>query len=174
MNPDRRGAGEVHRSRRVAVVAITAVAVVVADQTTKTLALHRLVNGPIHLFGPLSLALSFNSGIAFSIGSGLTTPIVVIGAALVVLLVWFARGAPSYPVAIGIGMILGGALGNLGDRVFRSHGGAVVDFVHVGIWPTFNVADAAIFVGAVVILAVFWRQVGQGRKGDPGGGGTGS
>lgn len=163
MTAHRCGAGGVHRARRVSVLALTAAAIVVADQTTKTLAVHRLSNGPIHLFGSLSLALSFNSGVAFSIGTGRTTPIVVISALLVVVLVWFGRGAPSYPAAIGTGMILGGALGNLADRVFRGHSGAVVDFIHTGVWPTFNVADVAIVGGVIVLFLVFWRQVGRSR-----------
>jgi signal peptidase II len=148
----------VRRSHRVWVVALTAAAVVAADQTTKSVALDRLQNGPIHLLGPLSFALSFNSGVAFSLGSGLTVPILVIGVVLVVILIWFAHAAPSYPVAVGTGLILGGALGNLADRIFRGHNGAVVDFVHLGFWPTFNLADFSIVVGAVLLVASFsWR-----------------
>ena len=164
--PDRRAPDEVHRSRRVWVVASTAAAVVALDQTTKTLALDRLQNGPIHLAGPLSLALTFNSGVAFSIGTGRTVPFIIVGAVLLVVLVWLARATPSYPVAIATGMILGGGLGNLSDRVFRSRGGAVVDFVHLGFWPTFNVADLAIVGGAIVLVIVFWRRIEGKRTGD--------
>jgi signal peptidase II len=160
---DRRATGGRHRARRVSVVAMMTAAVVALDQTTKTLALDRLRGGPIHLAGPLSLALSFNSGVAFSLGTGLTVPIIVIGAVLVVVLLWFARGSPSYPVALGTGLVLGGALGNLADRIFRSHGGAVIDFIHFGFWPTFNVADVAIVVGAVVLVLAFWRRMGGSR-----------
>ena len=133
-------------------VALAAAAVVAADQITKSLAEQKLAAGPVHLLGPLSLALSYNTGVAFSIGTGLTLPIIVVGFVLVLLLFWFARGAPSTAAAVGCGMILGGALGNLADRLFRGHGGAVVDFVHLGFWPTFNFADASIVIGAIVLV----------------------
>jgi len=172
LKPGRRATRGVSTRRRVWAVAVTAAVVVGLDQTTKTIALDRLANGPKHLAGPLSLALSFNSGIAFSLGTGLTLPIVVIGVLVVAILVWFARSTPSYAVAIGIGLLLGGAAGNLADRVFRAHG-LVVDFVHVGFWPTFNCADAAIVVGAAILVARFWRQTGvhgAAHRGAPGGG----
>ncbi len=172
MTPGRRATRGVSTRRRVWAVAVTAAVVVGLDQTTKTIALDCLANGPKHLAGPLSLALSFNSGVAFSLGTGLTLPIVVIGVLLVAVLVWFARSTPSYAVAIGIGLLLGGAAGNLADRVFRAHG-LVVDFVHVGFWPTFNCADAAIVLGAAILVARLWRQTGvhgAAHRGAPGGG----
>jgi len=164
---ERRVSG-VRRSHRVWVVALTTVAVVAADQTTKSVALDRLQNGPIHLLGVLSFALSFNSGVAFSLGSGLTVPILVIGVVLVVILIWFAHAAPSYPVAVGTGLILGGALGNLADRIFRGHHGAVVDFVHLGFWPTFNLADFSIVVGTVMLVASFWRRLTEPKEDEAG------
>lgn len=162
MSSDRRAPGEIRRSRRLPVVALMAAGVVALDQTTKTLALDRLRNGPTHLVGPLSLALTFNSGVAFSLGAGMIVPLVAVGLIAVVTLIWFASATPSYPVALAEGMVLGGAFGNLADRIFRSHGGAVVDFVCLGFWPTFNLADAAIVVGgAVLIVAFSWRAGGR-------------
>jgi len=155
------------RARRVLVVTATALVVLALDQTTKSLAVAHLVDGPRHLVGPISLELAYNSGVAFSIGTGLTLPIVLVGVVIVVLIVWFARGAPSYPAAVGVGMVLGGALGNLGDRLFRGHGGAVVDFIHTSFWPTFNLADASIVCGCAVVGVVFWRG-GRGAAGGPG------
>jgi signal peptidase II len=146
------------RSGRLLAVLGIAVAVVAADQVTKTLAVERLSSGPVHLLGPLSFQLAYNSGIAFSLGSGLTLPIVLVVGVLVVLLVWFGRGVPSTPGAIGVGLVLGGAIGNLADRLLRGHGGAVVDFVRVGFWPTFNVADAAIVCGCGTLAVVLWRR----------------
>lgn len=169
MTVEPRAADGSRTRRRAPAAAVTAAVVLAADQTAKTFALQRLQNGPIHLFGPLSLTLSFNSGVAFSLGVGLTVPIIVSVVVLVGALVWFAAAAPSYPAAIGTGLVLGGALGNLADRVFRSHHGAVVDFVHLGFWPTFNLADVAIVGGAVLLLASFWLR--QGRK-RPEGAGT--
>lgn len=145
------------RRRRLATIVLVALIIVAADQITKTIAIDNLAHGPIQLVGPLSLALSFNSGVAFSIGTGLTLPIIVVVIVSIFLLAWFARGTPSMPVAVGTGLILGGALGNLGDRLFRGHGGAVVDFVHLGFWPTFNLADASIVIGTIVVLiSILW------------------
>jgi signal peptidase II len=132
--------------------------VVLADQVTKTLAVERLAGGGRHLFGPVSLVLTYNTGVAFSLLTGLTVPIVLVVATLVATLVGFARSALTWPVAAAVGLVLGGALGNLSDRLFRGHGGAVVDFVHVGIWPTFNLADSAIVVGCVALAVIYWRR----------------
>jgi signal peptidase II len=142
---------------RLALVVGCAVVILVADQVTKSLAAHDLANGPVHLAGPLSLQLSYNTGAAFSIGAGLTLPIIVIGFVLVLLLAWFARGTPSTLAAVATGMILGGALGNLADRLFRGHHGAVVDFIHFDFWPTFNLADTAIVIGTLELLIVIAR-----------------
>lgn len=155
----RGGAGT--RRRRLVAAACTAGAVVVADQVTKDLALEHLARGPLHLLGPLSLSLAFNSGVAFSLFRGLTLPVILVGLGLVVLLVWALRGAPSLPVALGLGLVLGGACSNLGDRIFRGRGGAVVDFVHLGFWPTFNLADAAIVCGCVVLGVALLRSPRQ-------------
>ena len=152
------GAQRAGRRSRLLVVAAVAAVVVAADQATTSWALARLAGGPVHVVGPVSLELAFNSGVAFSLGSGLTTPIVLVVAVFVVLLVQLARGAPSRSAACGIGLVLGGALGNLADRVLRGEGGAVVDFVRIGFWPTFNVADAAIVVGAVLVGLSYWRH----------------
>ena len=168
MSDAERPVSGVRRSHRVWVVALTAGAVVAADQTTKSVALDRLRNGPIHLLGPLSFALSFNSGVAFSLGSGLTVPILVIGAVLVIVLIWFAPAAPSYPVAVGTGLILGGALGNLCGPDLPRAPGAVVDFVHFGFWPTFNLADFSIVVGAVLLVASFWWRLAEAKEDEAG------
>jgi signal peptidase II len=108
----------------------------------------------VHLLGPLGLALGFNSGAAFSLFTGHSVLLGVVDVALLALLgalAWWARGAG---VAVAVGLILGGALGNLTDRVVRSHHGAVVDFITLTHWPTFNVADACIDTG-VVLFVIF-------------------
>ena len=76
--------------RRLATVAFVALFVLAADQITKTLAIDDLAHGPVRLVGPLSLALSFNTGVAFSLGTGLTVPIIVVVVVAILLLVWFA------------------------------------------------------------------------------------
>ncbi len=144
-------------------IPLTAGVVIVADQVTKTLAVNHL--DPVrrtHVVGPVYWELTYNSGAAFSMGAGVTP---IVEAAVVVLIVGLlvyarrARHSASVPVSIALGLLLGGALSNLGDRLFRNlpvHG-SVVDFIRaVGWWPVFNVADASIVVG-VVLLVLTWR-----------------
>jgi signal peptidase II len=140
-----------------------AAASLAADQITKSMAVEYLRSGPVHLFGPFSLALDYNSGIAFSVGVGLTVPIILAVVATIGLLVWFARSVPSLPAAVAVGLVLGGAIGNLSDRFFRGHGGAVVDFIHSTFWPTFNVADSCVVCGCFLLAAtvLFHRQIPQ-------------
>ena len=139
-------------------MAAVAVVVIVADQVTKSLAVARLASGPIHLIGPFSFALSYNSGVAFSIGRSLTWPLAALAVVLVLGVAWFGRAVPSTAAAVAVGMILGGALGNLSDRIFRGHHGAVVDFIYSGFWPTFNVADSSIVCGSILLCIVLWRS----------------
>ncbi len=150
------------RGRRLAAVLALATVVVAADQVTKSLAVDQLARGPVHLFGPVSFELAYNTGVAFSLGSGLTVPIVVVAATLAGVVVWLARGAPNAAQAGAFGLVLGGALGNLADRLFRGHAGAVVDFVRVGFWPTFNVADACIVCGCAALAVGVWRRASRG------------
>jgi signal peptidase II len=100
--------------------------------------------------------LTYNRGAAFSLGSGASPVIEAIAVVLVVIVLWFsgrlARGGGHLATIVGFGLVSGGALSNLVDRVARHHHGAVVDFIQlVSWWPIFNVADAAITVGAATI-----------------------
>ena len=124
---------------------------------TKSLAVSHLSRHSVHLLGPFAFELSYNTGVAFSIGTGLTLPIVLIVAVVVALVAWFGRTVPNTTAAVGVGMILGGAIGNLADRLFRGHHGAVVDFIYSGFWPTFNLADASIVCGCIVLALALWR-----------------
>jgi len=145
------------RARRLPVVTGIGAAVVAVDQLTKEWALRSLADGPVDLFWTLRLKLSINSGAAFGIGRGLGPVLVVAAIGVTVVLVLLARSASLRPVGVvAMGLVLGGALGNLGDRLFRDQGG-VVDFVDLQWWPVFNVADAAISVGAV-LLAFTYRE----------------
>lgn len=138
---------------RLAVSAAVVAVVVLADQLTKWWAVDRLPAGPVHVVWRLDLALSYNRGSAFSLFQGATPLIVVVAAALVGVLAVMVWRAPTLGRAAILGLILGGALGNLSDRLFRGDHGAVVDFVDVHVWPTFNVADACITVGCVLLAA---------------------
>jgi signal peptidase II len=142
----------VARRRALAVTAGTAAPVVILDQLTKWWALERLSDGPIHLFWTFDLRLTFNSGAAFSTGPGLTPFLTAAGVALVGMLVLMSRAATRTSAAVAVGLLLGGALGNLSDRLLRHHHGAVVDWVDPGWWPVFNVADAALVCGAILLV----------------------
>lgn len=156
-------------------VALVAAAVVVADLLSKNWALDHLAGGRVrHVVGPTYLLLTYNRGAAFSLGTGVTPIIEAVVIVIVVGLLAFGRraGRTAGPAMItGLGLLLGGALGNLGDRVFRhlpGHPGAVVDFIQaVSWWPVFNVADSAIVVG-VVVLVLGWGAMSSGSAGPAG------
>ncbi|MGH9087655.1 MAG: signal peptidase II [Acidimicrobiales bacterium] len=141
------------RRARLVVAVVAAAAVVAADQVTKSLALDDL-HRPVHLLGPLGLALQYNTGSAFSLFTGDGTALIAIAGLLAVAVGWLAWRAWSLPVAVAAGLVLGGAVGNLVDRV--SHG-RVVDFITLSHWPTFNVADSCITVGVVLVALLYLR-----------------
>jgi signal peptidase II len=132
------------------------VLVVALDQLTKTWAVHRLDEGPVALFGSdVGFQLSRNTGSAFSLFQGFTPLLAVLAVAIAVVLVRAVRRADDRVTLVALSLVLGGATGNLLDRLVRSPGflhGAVVDFVHVGSFPTFNLADSAITIGAVLLV----------------------
>jgi signal peptidase II len=137
-----------------------AAVVVVADALTKQWALSALADGPIDLFGPVRFALTRNKAGAFGLGGAFIPFLAVAALALVLYLVVSGSATERMPVAVALGLILGGALGNVADRIFRAPGslqGAVVDFVDVGFWPVFNVADSAITCGCILLLLATWR-----------------
>jgi signal peptidase II len=143
--------------RRLLVAGAVAVVVVAADQATKSWAVDRLAHGPVHVVWKLDFELAYNSGAAFSFAQGWAP--VLGGLALVAVVVLFGavRRVQSTAMAVALGMIVGGALGNLADRVFRSNRGSVIDFVALHFWPTFNVADACIVVGGVIAAGLLWH-----------------
>jgi signal peptidase II len=164
--------------RRALLVAAIALAVTGADQATKTLAIHDLAPGgrlvcsttaaaPRHVLWTLWWELTCNTGAAFSLGRGITPVVEAVVVALVAVLILAGRHAAqgaSLVVLVGVGLLLGGASGNLVDRLARGNGGGVVDFidaVRIGTrdrWPVFNLADTAIVVGAGLLV------IGYGRR----------
>ena len=139
------------------------VAVIIAvDQLTKHWALGRLSDGrTIDLVGSLRFNLAFNRGMAFSRGSGLGPIIGALAFVIVIVIVlWMRRSARGLP-AVAAGLIVGGAVGNLVDRLFRGEAwlrGAVVDFIDLQWFPVFNVADSAITIGALLMVLASLRQ----------------
>jgi signal peptidase II len=141
-----------------------AVVVVVADRVTTAVAEDHLHDAS-HVWGPFGLALQFNSGLAFSIFTGRSTLITVVLAIGVVVLIVFVARVRTLPQAIAGGLVLGGGVGNLSERVVGLHHGLVADFITLSHWPTFNVADACITIGVIVAACslLFGRPVERAR-----------
>ena len=145
------------RSRIQAPLALV-LAVVLLDQATKAWALRTLADGPVRLIGDWAdFRLAWNSGSAFSMLSGSTWFLTALGIVLLGVLIYALTRATDPINKIALALLLGGALGNLTDRFFRAPGvgqGHVVDFIRVGSWPVFNIADSAITIGVIVVM---WR-----------------
>jgi signal peptidase II len=144
------------RAGRPVLATTIVVAVVVVDQLTKWWAVRELSDGAITLIGDdIGFTLVRNTGSAFSLFQAFTPLLAIVAVVVAVILVRTVRRTRDTLLVVGLSLVLGGALGNLVDRLVRTPGfleGAVVDFVHVGDFPTFNVADSAITVGAVLIV----------------------
>ena len=138
-----------------------------ADRGTKVWAESTLVDSPIEVIdGVLTLRFTTNSGGAFSIGGSAPWIFVTASVLVIAIIVATAFRHTSVLSAAAVGLILGGALGNLTDRAIRGDGfrGRVVDFIDVHVWPIFNLADTAIVIGAV-LLAV--GSFIDGREAEP-------
>ena len=136
-----------------------AVVVWVIDQISKQWAVSTLQGEPPTelLGGLLTLTFVRNSGAAFSLLSGQTWVFTVIGTVIVVAVLWFMTRVRSMWWALALGLVLGGAVGNLTDRWVRPPGagqGHVVDFLELPNWPVFNVADMAVVGGAVLVVGL--------------------
>src|SRR4029079_19765725 len=147
------------QKRRLRLLLTVAAVVLVLDIVTKVLAVRLLTPGqPVSIVGDnITWTLVRNSGAAFSMATGYTWVLTVIANGVVIGIIWMGRRLVSPWWAIGLGMILGGATGNLVDRFFRSPGplrGHVVDFFAVGWWPVFNVADPAVVGGAILLVGL--------------------
>jgi signal peptidase II len=160
------------RRRRTALLLIAAGVVLVADVVSKVLIVATMEDeqhAPVSVIdGVLRIVYTRNSGAAFSIGTGATLLFTAVAVAVVVVIARQARRLASRRWALSLGLLLGGALGNLTDRLFRSPGpfrGHVVDWLQLPHWPVFNVADAAIVVGGC--LAVLLAARGVPLEGQP-------
>ncbi|MFM7147540.1 MAG: signal peptidase II [Actinomycetales bacterium] len=151
---------------RACVIALIAVAlsVVVIDQITKAWAVRTMLprmspggDGPVEIIGnALKLTYVENTGAAFGLGSGLTVIFSLIALGVVIAILRMASKLGSLPWAIALGGLLGGAVGNLVDRLTREPGpgrGYVVDFIELPYWPVFNVADMFV-VGSAILMVV--------------------
>src|SRR5690242_15476836 len=156
---------------RVLLLGAIAALVLVADVLTKVAAVARLEGRqPVELLGGLVyLVLVRNPGAAFSLATGYTWVLSLVAVAVVVVIARIARRLRSTGWAVALGLVLGGALGNLSDRIFRAPAplrGHVVDVVSLfapdgSVWPVFNLADSCIVTGGVllVLLALTGREL---------------
>jgi signal peptidase II len=141
------------------------------DQWTKNLIVAAAPDGERILGGLVYLDLAYNKGAAFSFGSGFTWVFPVVAIVISSVILWLSRSLRSWPWAVALGLVLGGAVGNLIDRLFREPGpfrGAVVDFISLFApggekFAIFNVADSALTVG--IILAISLEVFGVRRDG---------
>jgi len=136
-------------------IALTAIALaaIAADQVTKHIVVANLRLGDgVHVLGPLWIHHVRNSGIAFGLFASATAVVIVLtGAAVVWMLVYFARSGARHPVLpVALGLVIGGSLSNLLDRV---RFGYVTDFVDLRYWPAFNLADSFIVIGVGILVA---------------------
>lgn len=145
-------------------VFLAAVAVYAVDQVSKFLAVKFLEGqDPIHLLGSLvTLTFVRNPGAAFSLGTGSTIIFTILAASVSILIIRSAHKLTHVGWAIGLGAVLGGATGNLTDRLFRSPGhfrGHVVDFIQFPHFAVFNLADSAIVCSAIAMTYLSMRGV---------------
>lgn len=136
-----------------------ALVVLALDQAVKTVAVRTLAGrDPVELLGGLlTLRLVRNPGAAFGLAGGMTVLLTLVAAVVVVAVLRSARRLFSFPWALTLGLLLGGAMGNLLDRLFRPPGvlrGHVIDMLELPHWPVFNVADMAITTAAVAVVAL--------------------
>jgi signal peptidase II len=150
--------------RRVGALIAVAVAIIGLDIASKVTVVATLTNrAPIRLLGGfLKLRVDRNPGAAFSFAPGLTILFSLIAIAVIVVILRSSRRIRSLAWAITLGLLLGGATGNLIDRIFRSPGlfrGWVVDWIQVPHWPVFNLADSAIVCGGILAVLLSARGI---------------
>ncbi|WP_320779394.1 signal peptidase II [Streptomyces sp. CRN 30] len=156
------GAARPRGKRRIAVLFAVAALAYALDLISKMIVVARLEHHePIEIVGEwLRFVAIRNAGAAFGFGEAFTVIFTVIAASVIVVIIRLARKLYSLPWAIALGLLLGGALGNLTDRIFRAPGvfqGAVVDFIAPKGFAVFNLADSAIVCGGILIVLLSFR-----------------
>ncbi len=135
------------------------------DIVSKSLAIRFLQDhGPTKLIGNfLTLNFTKNSGAAFSLGSGGSVLLAIFAICAIFVIAYWTPRLTSRGWAWVLGLALGGIVGNLSDRIFRSHNGAlkgqVIDWIELPNWPIFNLADSAIVIAALIALLLSFRNV---------------
>jgi signal peptidase II len=149
---------------RLPLLLVVAVTVLLLDVVSKHVVVDRLADrDPVEVIdGLLTLRLVRNSGAAFGFASGLTVVLTLVAVGVVVMILRAARRLRSTGWAVALGLVLGGAVGNLADRIFRDPAplrGRVIDFLELPHWPVFNLADSAIVCGGVLLVLLSLRGI---------------
>ncbi len=152
------------RPRRVGLLLAVAAFVLVADIVSKAVVVARMPgHAPIRLLGGLlTITYTRNGGAAFSIGTSMTIVFTAIALGVIVYILRAARNLRSIGWAVTLGLLLGGATGNLIDRIFRAPGwfqGHVVDWIELPHWPVFNLADSCIVCAGVLVVLLALRGI---------------
>lgn len=156
------GTGTGRGRRKILVLFVVAVFAYLLDLISKMIVVAKLEHEePIEIFGDwLKFDAIRNAGAAFGMGEAFTVIFTAIAAVVIVVIARLARKLYSLPWAIALGLLLGGALGNLTDRIFRAPGvfeGAVVDFIAPAHFAVFNLADSAIVCGGILIVILSFK-----------------
>ncbi|HEX6781375.1 MAG TPA: signal peptidase II [Solirubrobacterales bacterium] len=150
-------------ARAWALAGILCAAVVAADQAAKAAVEGRLYPGEeVDVLGPLGLTLAHNTGVAFGLAGGAGAGLVLVTLAALALIAYVFGRDPERPgMWIAVGLLAGGALGNLIDRIAA---GEVTDYIDLGSWPPFNLADVVITLGVVLMVLIYLRDAEPGAE----------
>ena len=138
--------------------------VLILDQVVKDIVQNHIVLGEtINVLGPLQLTLTHNEGVAFGLANGGGVGLVVITLVALGVVLWlFSRDPTRKGMWVATGLLAGGALGNLVDRIRHGH---VTDFIKLPHWPPFNLADCGITCGVVILLVIYIREAERAERG---------
>jgi signal peptidase II len=151
------------RTRACVLAAALCVFVLVADQVVKSIVEHNIVlGGQVDVLGPLKLTLSHNEGVAFGLASGSGVGLIVVTLIALGVVLWLFSRDPARPwMWVATGLLTGGAIGNLIDRLRHGH---VTDFIELPHWPPFNLADCGITCGVVILLVIYIREAERAER----------
>ena len=151
-------------ARAWALAGILCGVIVAGDQAVKAMIEARLYPGEeVEVLGPLSLTLAHNTGVAFGLAGGAGLGLVLVTVAALALIAFvFSRDPGRQGMWVAVGLLAGGALGNLIDRLAA---GEVTDYIALGSWPPFNLADIAITAGVVLMVLIYMRDAEPGADG---------
>jgi signal peptidase II len=137
--------------------------VLVVDQIVKDIVEHHIVLGEqVNVLGPLKLTLSHNEGVAFGLANGGGIGLVVVTVIALGVVLWLFSRDPTRPgMWVATGLLAGGALGNLVDRIRHGH---VTDFIELPHWPPFNLADCGITCGVAILLFIYIREAERAER----------